>query len=97
MTASNQDAATLGSDSNDIKTPYLEEGRDSDLDTVGPAYVVDHHAERALCRKFDYRLLPVLALMYLFNALDKGNLGEFDRSLATKRSVFANDSVAQST
>lgn len=39
------------------------------------AWVVDHHAERALCRKFDYRLLPVLALMYLFNALDKGNLG----------------------
>lgn len=39
------------------------------------AYVVDHHAERALCRKFDFRLLPVLAIMYLFNALDKGNLG----------------------
>ena len=28
--------------------------------------VVDHKAERRLCRKFDYRL---------FNALDKGNLG----------------------
>jgi hypothetical protein len=27
------------------------------------ARVVDHKAERALCRKFDYRLLPVLALM----------------------------------
>lgn len=39
------------------------------------AYIVDHHAERALCRKFDFRLLPVLAIMYLFNALDKGNLG----------------------
>ncbi|KAL4894463.1 major facilitator superfamily domain-containing protein [Aspergillus ambiguus] len=37
--------------------------------------VVDHKAERRLCRKFDFRLLPVLALMYLFNALDKGNLG----------------------
>ena len=47
--------------------------------TVGksfaPATVIDHAAERALCRKFDFRLLPVLAIMYLFNALDKGNLG----------------------
>lgn len=25
--------------------------------------VVDHKAERALCRKFDYRLLPILAFM----------------------------------
>jgi hypothetical protein len=63
---------------NDLKVPY-EEG----LVEAGPgvatngdsAWVVDHHAERALCRKFDYRLLPVLAVMYLFNALDKGNLG----------------------
>lgn len=39
------------------------------------AIIIDHHAERALCRKFDFRLLPVLAFMYLFNALDKGNLG----------------------
>ncbi|KAE8356104.1 major facilitator superfamily domain-containing protein [Aspergillus coremiiformis] len=37
--------------------------------------VIDHQAERALCRRFDLRLLPVLAVMYLFNALDKGNLG----------------------
>ncbi|PYH46434.1 putative MFS transporter [Aspergillus saccharolyticus JOP 1030-1] len=36
--------------------------------------VTDNQAERRLCRKFDLRLLPVLALMYLFNALDKGNL-----------------------
>ncbi|KAL6870355.1 major facilitator superfamily domain-containing protein [Trichoderma novae-zelandiae] len=39
------------------------------------ARVVDHPAERALCFKFDIRILPVLAIMYLFNALDKGNLG----------------------
>jgi hypothetical protein len=31
--------------------------------------------ERALCWKFDLRMLPMLAVMYLFNALDKGNLG----------------------
>ena len=62
----------------DVKAPYVVDHDDpeSRIDThLEPAYVVDHHAERALCRKFDFRLLPVLALMYLFNALDKGNLG----------------------
>ncbi|EQL02944.1 Major facilitator superfamily transporter [Ophiocordyceps sinensis CO18] len=38
------------------------------------ARVVDRAAERSLCFKFDVRILPVLAVMYLFNALDKGNL-----------------------
>ncbi|KAH8781979.1 major facilitator superfamily domain-containing protein [Hyaloscypha finlandica] len=63
---------------NDLKVPY-EEGlveAGPGVATIGDsAWVVDHHAERSLCRKFDYRLLPVLAIMYLFNALDKGNLG----------------------
>lgn len=31
--------------------------------------------EKRLALKFDVRILPMLALMYLFNALDKGNLG----------------------
>lgn len=44
------------------KTPYIEEGTGADLRN-GPVGVVDHHAERALCRKFDYRLLPILAWM----------------------------------
>ncbi|KUI66003.1 hypothetical protein VM1G_02127 [Cytospora mali] len=39
------------------------------------ARVLDHAAEVKLCRKFDVRILPFLAVMYLFNALDKGNLG----------------------
>ncbi|KAK0733213.1 MFS transporter [Lasiosphaeria miniovina] len=39
------------------------------------ARVVDRIAERQLCRRFDIRILPVLAVMYLFNAIDKGNLG----------------------
>ncbi|KAJ5552047.1 hypothetical protein N7461_006745 [Penicillium sp. DV-2018c] len=36
---------------------------------------IDPQAERALVWKFDLRLLPVLAIMYLFNSLDKSNLG----------------------
>lgn len=36
---------------------------------------IDPAAERRLVWKFDTRILPTLAIMYLFNALDKGNLG----------------------
>ncbi|OQE19013.1 hypothetical protein PENSTE_c016G02803 [Penicillium steckii] len=46
--------------------------------------VVDHKAERRLCRRFDIRLLPILAVMYLFNALDKGNLGNAETDGMTK-------------
>lgn len=28
-----------------------------------------------MVRKLDFRILPVLSAIYLFNALDKGNLG----------------------
>lgn len=31
--------------------------------------------ERRLWRKVDMRLMPILMLMYLFLALDKGNIG----------------------
>ncbi|KAL8951746.1 MAG: hypothetical protein Q9222_002296 [Ikaeria aurantiellina] len=37
--------------------------------------IIDPKAERALVWKFDLRILPVLAVMYLFNSLDKSNLG----------------------
>jgi hypothetical protein len=36
---------------------------------------IDPKAERALVWKLDLRVLPVLAVMYLFNSLDKSNLG----------------------
>ena len=41
----------------------------------GDTFVIDRKAERALVWKFDSRVLPVLAVMYLFNSLDKSNLG----------------------
>jgi hypothetical protein len=32
------------------------------------SHVIDHKAERALCRKLDFRLLPILAFMCRFLA-----------------------------
>ncbi|TGO07093.1 hypothetical protein BTUL_0333g00070 [Botrytis tulipae] len=68
------------SENGDVKvTPGTTQKIDDPESKLGlaseSAYVFDHQAERALCRKFDFRLLPVLASMYLFNSLDKGNLG----------------------
>ncbi|KAF2837727.1 MFS general substrate transporter [Patellaria atrata CBS 101060] len=38
-------------------------------------YIPTYEHEKRLVLKFDLRILPVLAFMYLCNALDKGNLG----------------------
>lgn len=49
----------------------------SDDAKIGSGYIgeLDKKKERALVWKFDMRILPILAVMYLFNALDKSNLG----------------------
>ena len=39
------------------------------------AVLISPNAERSIVWKFDLRILPVLATMYLFNSLDKSNLG----------------------
>jgi hypothetical protein len=46
-----------------------------DVTTTIASVDIDPQAERALVWKFDLRLLPVLAIMYFFNSLDKSNLG----------------------
>ncbi|KAI0006318.1 putative MFS transporter [Xylariaceae sp. FL0662B] len=63
-----KDPVLCNADSNDNASSH-------DVIPGETVHVIDVAAERALCRKFDLRLLPVLAVMYLFNALDKGNLG----------------------
>lgn len=42
---------------------------------AGETFTIDARAERALLWKFDLRILPLLTMMYLFNSLDKANLG----------------------
>lgn len=49
---------------------------------------IDARAERALVWKFDLRLLPVLAIMYLFNSLDKSNLGNAKTAGLEGNSLF---------
>lgn len=53
----------------DSKIASLETSKQNSHDSSAPGVVedvvqvVDHQAERALCRRFDLRLLPLLALM----------------------------------
>ncbi|KAK3385226.1 major facilitator superfamily domain-containing protein [Podospora didyma] len=59
--------------------------RDEEADEVAEtARVINRIAERQLCRKFDFRILPVLAVMYLFNSIDKGNLGNAETAGLSK-------------
>ena len=56
--------ADMGSPVKDPKTVDVETSRDPSVGVIeGVVRVVDHQAERALCRKFDFRLLPLLAFM----------------------------------
>ena len=43
-------------------------------DTTKTDVEINHVLERKVCRKLDFRILPMAAAMYLFNALDKGNI-----------------------
>lgn len=54
-----------------METPPKQDAYTTTIASVN----IDPQAERALVWKFDLRLLPVLATMYLFNSLDKSNLG----------------------
>ena len=75
MSLRKRDSGSNSDTPKDLKSTYDVEPVMTEGVGAETAMVLDHHAERALCRKFDFRLLPVLAIMYLFNALDKGNLG----------------------
>lgn len=43
-----------------------------------PSDVVDAELNRRVIRKLDFILLPFLALLFLFNSLDKSNIGNKD-------------------
>ncbi|CZR66961.1 related to putative tartrate transporter [Phialocephala subalpina] len=51
---------------------------------LGENYVVDRALEKRLLWKFDLHILPMLAIMYLFNSIDKSNLGNAKTDGMTK-------------
>ncbi|KAK3695722.1 MFS transporter [Podospora appendiculata] len=68
-------------DAESDNTPSLSTGDAANTTPNTPLTTIDPAAERALVWKFDLRLLPVLAVMYLCNSLDKSNLGNAKASL----------------
>ncbi|KAK9369493.1 major facilitator superfamily domain-containing protein [Lipomyces kononenkoae] len=56
-------------------TALLEQSVLADEDLVASVVDIDPGVERSICQKLDWRLLPALSIMYLFNSLDKSNLG----------------------
>lgn len=78
MAVETSPAASSIADEDNKKSYTVDTDPEADSSTgtiFATAQIIDRAAERALCRKLDFHLLPVLAIMYLFNALDKGNLG----------------------
>lgn len=51
---------------------------------ISASQSIDPETERRIVRKFDFRILPILAVMYLFNSLDKSNLGNAKTAGLTK-------------
>ncbi|KAF5374944.1 hypothetical protein D9758_000314 [Tetrapyrgos nigripes] len=67
------DIKTIGAqDVEHLPTYPVDEKSDTERDT---GREIDPQVQRSLLRKFDYAILPPLTLMYLANALDKGNVG----------------------
>lgn len=59
-----------------IRASDSSDNADSPVPIEGTTYhLPSYEHEAALTWKFDLRILPMLAISYLFNALDKGNLG----------------------
>ncbi|KUL90524.1 hypothetical protein ZTR_00070 [Talaromyces verruculosus] len=56
------------------KSPFDDDPRTT-VQSSEVGHSIDPQAERSIVWKFDLRILPVLAVMYLFNSLDKSNLG----------------------
>lgn len=48
--------------------PSIQDGEIRDI-------IVENSVQRSIVRKLDTRLLPLLSFMYLFNAIDRNNLG----------------------
>lgn len=63
------DEKRLGGEKDRDEGSVFEFGSDSELP---PPPVLTEEEEKRLYRKLDWRLMPILSLMYLFSFLDRG-------------------------
>ena len=73
--ASRETEKSLQKDMKVVEEGGMEKVAIAESRNMSASYALDPVAERKLVWKFDTRILPVLAVMYLFNSLDKSNLG----------------------
>ena len=69
------DQSSLSPDPEKAKHTLTPSPSDPKDISSGSTFVFNPKSETRLVWKFDLRILPVLAAMYLFNSLDKSNLG----------------------
>ncbi|EXJ87717.1 hypothetical protein A1O1_04642 [Capronia coronata CBS 617.96] len=59
----------------EVKKVAVTEGTDEVVGVVEDIYIVDRAMEKKMLQKFDWYIMPALSVMYLFNSIDKSNLG----------------------
>lgn len=59
----------------DVKDPESAMIRDAPADVYCPEVDTSRIDERKLMRKIDWHVVPWLAVLYLLNFLDRGNIG----------------------
>ena len=78
MSASSTNSTKAATSAADVKSDFVDHKVvDTEALTAEGEmnHIIDPVAEKKLVWKYDLRILPILAIMYLFNALDKSNLG----------------------
>ena len=58
------------------QTPSREFVYGSDDDPLPPPPVLSAEEERRLWRKVDWRIMPIITIMYLSSFVDRSNIGE---------------------
>ena len=58
------------------QTPSRELARPGDDDGLPPPPILSAEQERRLWRKVDWRIMPIITIMYLSSFVDRSNIGE---------------------
>jgi hypothetical protein len=63
----------------------------ADMTDVQDSMTIDPAAERRIVWKLDIHILPILALMYMFNTLDRSNMGNAETDGLSKNLGLVGD------